>query len=254
MQTESWPMFSALFSYPHSIAGLAPGDIHLWCADLNRAAPYLRMLARTLSADELARASRFHFETDRTRFILRRGILRMCLGNYLGVEPSLLRFSYGKNGKPALDEPLGKGNIFFNSSHSNGIALYAFTDVGEIGVDIEQIHAIDDLKSIAARCFSPTEYQTLVGLPDASKQEAFFNCWTRKEAFVKAKGLGLTLPLNSFEVALAPGEPARLLQVSGNSWEASCWALCDLQPLSGYVGALAVEGHGLHVARWQWVG
>jgi 4'-phosphopantetheinyl transferase len=246
-------MFSAAFSYPHSITRLAPGEIHLWCADLDRAARYLPMLARTLSADELARARRFHFENDRTRFILRRGILRMSLANYLDVAPSLLRFSYGRHGKPALDGTLGKGNVFFNLSHSNGITLYAFARDSEVGVDIEQVHAIDDLQSIAARFFSPTEYQTLASLPDDRKQKAFFNCWTRKEAFVKAKGVGFTLPLDSFEVTLAPGEPARLLQVGGNSREASHWALCDLQPSPGYVGALAVEGHSSRVARWHWV-
>jgi len=226
-----------------SVARLAPGDIHLWCADLKRAAPYLRMLARTLSADELARARRFHFENDRTRFILRRGILRMCLGSYLDVAPSLLRFSYGRNGKPTLDDTFGKGDIFFNLSHSNGIALYAFTPDGEIGVDIEQIHAIDDLKSIAARFFSPTEYRTLAGLPDAKKQEAFFNCWTRKEAFVKALGDGLARPLNSFEVSLVPGEPVRLLGIADDPEGASRWSVQSFTPAASYVAAFAVKGH-----------
>jgi 4'-phosphopantetheinyl transferase len=252
IEIEPWRMFSASLSHPHSVARLAPGDIHLWCADLNRAVPSLGMLAGTLSADELARASRFRFENDRTHFILRRGILRMCLGNYLDVAPSLLRFAYGRHGKPALDDTLGKGNVSFNLSHSNGIALYAFTRDGEIGVDIEQVHASDDLESLAARFFSPTEYQALAALPDTKKQEAFFSLWTCKEAYVKARGQGLALDLDQFTVSVTPGQ-AKLLSVVGDPAEASRWSFYEFSPVHGYVATVAIEAHGCHLACRRWM-
>jgi len=225
---------------------LSKGDIHIWRADLDLPITGFQKLYQTLSIDERVRAERFHFEKDRRRFIVGRGTLRTILGCYLNVEPSRLQFCYGKNGKPALADTFGKGVILFNMSDSEGLALYAFTRDHEIGVDIEHIRDIPEMDQIAERFFSARENAVFRSLPESKKREAFFNCWTRKEAFIKAKGEGLGLGLDQFEVSLAPGERAALLSTNGDPQEASRWSLRELDPGPGFTAALAVQGHG-----WQ---
>jgi len=204
--------------------------------------------------DERMRAERFHFERDRKRFIVRRGILRTILGCYLSIEPSRLRFCYGKNGKPALADTSGKGRIRFNLSHSEGLALVAFTRDREIGVDIEHIRDISEMEQIAERFFSVREYTVFRVLPKSKKKEAFFNCWVRKEAFTKAIGDGLSWPLDKFDVSLILGESARLLRIEGDSKGASRWSIQDLKPASGFAAAFAVEGRSGRLHCWQWSG
>jgi 4'-phosphopantetheinyl transferase len=140
----------------------------------------------------------------------------------------------------------------FNVSHSHGLALYAVTRRRKIGIDIERVRPISGPEQLAARFFSAGENAELCALPEHVKHEAFFNCWTRKEAYVKARGEGLSLPLNQFDVSLNPGEPARLLRVERDPQEAARWSLQGLTPAPGYVAALAVEGHGWRLACWEW--
>jgi 4'-phosphopantetheinyl transferase len=211
----------------------------------------VQQLAQTLSEEEHRKAKCFHFEQDRKRFIVGRGVLRTILGLYLGVEPSLLRFCYNSHGKPYLADRFGGGALQFNLSHSHELALYAFTRGREIGVDLEYIRYIPDAEQIAASFFSARENTVLHTLPTSQKQETFFNCWTRKEAYIKAIGNGLAQPLDKFDVSLAPGEPARLLSVDGAPEEASRWSLKALTPAPGYVAALAVEGHNWSLTYWQ---
>jgi 4'-phosphopantetheinyl transferase len=222
---------------------LSKGDIHIWRADLDLPIIGFQKLYQTLSIDERVRAGRFHFEKDRRRFIVGRGTQRTILGCYLNVEPSWLQFCYGKNGKPALADSFGRGAIFFNMSASEGLALYAFTRDHEIGVDIEHIRDIPEMDQIAERFFSARENGVFRSLPESKKREAFFNCWTRKEAFIKAKGEGLGLGLDQFEVSLAPGDRAALLRTNGDRQEASRWSLRELDPGPGFAAALAVQGH-----------
>ena len=245
-------MLSPLFNYPVSVPELAAHEIHIWCAALNQSIARVQMLPRTLPVDELLRAERFHFEKDRKSFIITRGILRMILGSYLGAEPNRLRFYYGKYGKPALADTFGKKTIHFNLSHSNGVALFAFTRDCEIGVDVEEMREIEDLDQIAGRFFSEGENKVFCGLPEDKKKEAFFNCWTRKEAFMKACGDGLSRSLDKFEVSLVPGGPAQLLEMEGNSREAARWSIQDLRPAHNYVGAVAVKAHMFETKHWRW--
>lgn len=231
---------------------LSKKEVHIWRADLDLQIISIQKFHQTLSTDERARAERFRFEQDRKRFVIGRGILRIIIGRYLNIEPSRLEFCYGKSGKPTLANTFGKETILFNMSDSGRLALYGFTRNHEIGVDIEHIRDIPEMEQIAERFFSDGENAVFHALPNGKKKEAFFNCWTRKEAFIKAKGQGLKLGLNQFEVSLAPGERAALLNINTDNQEASHWSLRDLDPGPGFVAALAVQGHGLQLKCWQW--
>ncbi len=205
-----------------------------------------------LSDDEWSRANRFHFEEDRNAYIAARGVLRIILGQYLNAEPTQLRFTYNQYGKPFLLPETNPEKLQFNLSHSDGLALFAFTRQREIGVDLERIQRQFEFEEIAGRFFSPGEAALLHSLPDSMKPEAFFNCWTRKEAYIKAHGEGLSLPLASFDVTLKPGKPARLIRTRDSPPEATQWRLQALWPGDGFAGALAVKGNGWRLQCWQW--
>jgi 4'-phosphopantetheinyl transferase len=192
-----------------------------------------------LSADERARAARFHFDRDRRRFVNGRALLRSILGRYLDVAPGDVAFSYDPRGKPRL----AGGGPTFNLSHSHGAVVFAFTSEGEIGVDIERHPAPDDGDAVARHFFAPAEVAALDSLPAAERSAAFLRCWTRKEAYIKARGDGLSLPLDSFQVSLEPDAPPALLSTAHDPGEAGRWSLVDLSRQSpGYVVALAFEG------------
>ena len=208
----------------------------------------------TLSADEKERAARFYFQRDREHFIVARGALRAILGRYLQRDPTRVGFRYSPHGKPALAmEAPGEG-LRFNISHSHGLALCAVTRGREIGVDLERVRSIANLEQIAERFFSPGENAEPRALPARVKAEAFFNGWSRKEAYLKARGDGLSLSLDQFDVSLASGEPARLPRNQREPRDVGRWPLQELPPVFGYVAALAVEGHGLQIRGWQWNG
>lgn len=170
-----------------------------------------------------------------------RGVLRSILGSYLGISPSSVRFHYEARGKPVLAESTHGKSLYFNMSHSQGLALYALTRRGKVGIDLERLRHIPEAGQIAGRLFSPRENAVLRVLPESGKQKAFFDCWSRKEAYLKATGVGLIEELSSIEVSLAPGESPRLLSIGGDWREAARWSLHELTPVPGYVGALAVE-------------
>jgi 4'-phosphopantetheinyl transferase len=184
--------------------------------------------------------------------VVARGLLRAILGRYLGCSPADVRFCYGPRGKPALNDARGGEALRFNLSHSRGIALYAVTRGREVGVDVEAIRPEVEIASVARRVFSPSERATLHSLPPELQSEAFFNGWTRKEAFIKATGEGLARPLDEFDVSIAPGEPARLLATQPDADEAARWTLRELLPGPGYRAAVAVEGTGWRLAYWRW--
>ena len=236
---------------PDALA-LSRDDVHVWRLWLNPTEQELKTLEQTLASDEHARAERFRFAHDRIRFIAARGSLRIILGRYIGTDPRELTFSYGPHGKPSLAQPIEATKLKFNMSHSAELALAAITQDREIGVDIEEIHFIEAAERIAERFFSPLENAVLRSLSEEERLEAFFHCWTRKEAYVKATGDGLSRPTESFDVTLAPGEPARLLNVEGQSHEPLRWSLVGLTPGRGYAGAVAVQGHNWRLACWQW--
>lgn len=246
---------------------LPPGEVHVWCAWLpdsggqarnpdgmtGWASPKMgpvRLPFETLSAEESARAALYRFARDRQRFLAGRALLRALLGRYLGVEPAEVRLRQGPRGKPALERQEDPGGLRFNLSHSDGLALYAVTRGREVGVDVERVRPDVEWERLAERFYSPAEVTALKSLalsrhpeaPALACARAFYSAWTRKEAYLKAKGEGLAASLDSFTVSLAPGEPPRLLDVEGDPGETSRWSLRELLPAPGFVGALAVEG------------
>jgi 4'-phosphopantetheinyl transferase len=217
-------------------------SVHVWRAMLDHPGTVARRLGRILSPDEQRRAERFRSESDRGRFIVGRGSLRRILSRYLEVAPEELVLRYGAQGKPMLAESRGDLPLQFNLSHSQGLALLAIARGRPVGIDIEQIRPVVDAEQIVARFFSAPERAEFAQLPDGQRLEAFFRGWTRKEAYLKATGAGLSLPLDQFAVSLSPGEPPRLVDVAERPLEAGRWTLLDLAPGPGYLGAVAVKG------------
>jgi len=231
---------------------LCSNEVHVWRASLEESQPQVECFRHNLAADEQKRADRFYFQRDRRRFITAHGVLRGILGLYLNVAPNYLSFRYSSYGKPALAWESGGDAIRFNMSHSHGVALYAVTRGREIGIDVEFIRRDLEVEQIAERFFSQSEIAMLRALPPSLQRHAFFLCWTRKEAYIKARGEGLSIPLDQFDVSLIPGKAAGLLNTRPNSDEALGWWLQDLTLDSGYAAALAVEGRGQTLSFWQW--
>ncbi len=231
---------------------LSPYDVHVWRASLSVGAGLLGELERTLTGDEISRARRFVFPRDRDRFIAARGILRDILARYCDADPVSVRFQYGSAGKPSLARDSGPPDLRFNVSHSHGLALVAVTRAREIGVDLELVRPEIARERIAERFFSPSEATVLRSLPEDLQAAAFFRCWTRKEAYIKACGEGLSIPLDSFDVTLAPGEPARLIEVRGGLAEPGAWSIADIDPGSEFEGAVAAEGSGWRIELLDW--
>lgn len=235
---------------PASLA-LGADEVHVWRASLNHMQDRLQPLRGTLAPEESERAARFHFARDRRHYIAARGLLREILSRYLKFSPDRLRFKYTSYGKPYLTDECGGEWLRFNVSHSGELALYAFSREREVGVDIEQIRADIEHQQIASQFFSEQEVAALLALPPHLQQEAFFLCWTRKEAYIKGIGEGLSLPLDSFDVSLTPGAPAALLAVRGDAQEAARWTLQALEPGPGYRAALVAEGRDWQLKCWQ---
>ncbi len=236
-------------SPPHS--ELLNDEVHIWRAELDvplRA----QQLAPLLAPDETERARRFYFERDRISFTIARGVLRVLLGRYLGLPAGKVRFGYASHGKPYLLAGQSHDGLNFNVSHSHGLGLFAFTKGRELGVDLEQIRQETSDKEIAERFFSQREVTCLRSLPSDLQAQGFFNCWTRKEAYIKARGEGLSMPLDKFDVTLAPGEPAALLETRIAPGEVERWSFLDIFPGEGFAGAVAVEGNGWKLRCWRW--
>lgn len=230
-------------------------EIHLWCVALDRPEFQIQNIAQTLCESELQRADRFKFDRDKKRFIARRGALRAILSRYLNVAPNLVQFSYGPCGKPEIAENSDSSEICFNLSDSQGLALYAVTRGRKIGADIEQIRPIPNIEEIAQRFFSKQESAALQAVAPEEKLTAFFNCWTRKEAYIKAIGDGLSFPLDRFSVSLIPGTPAKILNVEGDRSAPERWYLKELVTAPNYAAAIAVECQGdrhCEIKNWEW--
>jgi 4'-phosphopantetheinyl transferase len=233
---------------------LAEDEVHVWRASVVQPLATVQYLRSLLSEDEVARAGRFYFERDRHRFIVSHGLLRILLARYLNTpfsNVSQLRFCNNDYGKPSLDLDRQDRTLNFNISHSDELVLFAFTYVRQIGVDIEYMRPGLDYQSLAEHHFSALENQMLQALPVSVRLKAFYQCWTRKEAYIKARGKGLSIPLDVFDVSLRPDEPAVLLNSREDPLEMACWRLCALHPDPSYAAALAVEGDGWHLRCWQ---
>jgi 4'-phosphopantetheinyl transferase len=233
---------------PPPLPWLEGHEIHVWRFRLDPPEERQQALWRTLAPEEQERAQRFYFERHRRRFTVARGMLRCVLGRYLRQGPERIQFRYGVHGKPVLE---AGGDLHFNLSHSGDAALLGLTRGQEIGIDLEQVRSRDHLEELARRFFAPSEVAALEAVAPSDKELAFFQCWTRKEAFLKAGGEGLARPLDSFCVCLCPGEPARLLAVEGDADEAARWSLLSLMPWPDFAGCIAVRDLGLNLRCWD---
>lgn len=245
-------MQQIVWEIPSTEVALGPDEVHVWCASLNVGQATIQRLRSVLSADEIEKAERFYFQKDRTAFIVARGLLRRLLGHYLRREPRDMRFNYSRYGKPAVDPSPYESELQFNVSHSHQLALIIFAYGRLVGIDVEYMRKNVEYEELAPRFFSLAENVALNALPEAQKREAFFHCWTRKEAYIKARGEGLSLPLDLFDVSLRPGEPAALLGSREDPREVARWSLQALASADDYASALIVEGHGWHLRCWEW--
>jgi 4'-phosphopantetheinyl transferase len=218
------------------ISELCERVVHVWPVPTESTDDVISRFRQVLTQDETERAARFRFEHLQRSYILSRGALRVILGSYLDIDPAAIQITYTPRGKPRLALPL---QMDFNASHSGGLALLGFTRNCEIGLDIELIRTISDMEQIADRFFCAEEARELNSLPTAERQRAFFLCWTRKEAYIKATGEGLSTPLDAFRVTLQPGGEARFIHIARDTSAAEAWTLHHLEPASNYVAALA---------------
>ena len=222
---------------------LQSGELHIWRIELDRDDGQWQPLMALLSNDEQIKADRYRFEKHRRRYILGRATLRNLLGSYLDRAPDTFRFSYNSHGKPFLAND--DSGLRFNVSHSGEIMLAAFVLNSEIGIDIEAIQQDIDYMGIGQRWFSEQESNTLRDLPEEQRIGAFFRAWARKEAYIKARGIGLSYPLNRFSVSMDETSPA-LLEHQDGSQEIKSWQIHDIEVSSAYSAAVVIEA-----AKWD---
>lgn len=236
---------------PSAPPALAPDEVHVWFVNLAIDAHAVAELASSLPWAEQQRAASFRSASARTQFIVTRSALRSILSTYLDVSPLRLEFTHGPQGKPALEHYRW---LHFNVTHSHDVALIAVTRRGEVGVDVERLRPFANDLGMAERYFSPRETELLRALTGPHRCEAFFHAWTRKEAFLKASGQGLSYGLERVEVTLLPGETVRFVRIDGCERLAAQWSLHHLTPVAGCVGALTLHGHDYQLRCWKWNG
>lgn len=230
---------------------LAPDEVHVWTLSLDASEPDLPAFTACLAELEHARAARFRFEEDRNRYIAGRGCARALIAAYGGGDdPAQLRLEEGAHGKPYLVDP--RLPLSFNWSHSGSVVMIAVSTATDVGVDVERLHRATDIDQVAERVFSPAELSVYRALEGEARRAAFFNGWTRKEAFIKATGEGLSRPLREFDVELRPGELARLLAIGGDPVAAREWTLHGFTPRPGYQAAVAVRAPAVRLRLLDW--
>lgn len=225
--------------------------VHVWLAPLDVSTARIERFLQTLSADEVSRAGHFHFERDRYRFIAARGTLRQILGRYLGEHPRKILLGYTSHGKPVLGGGSGYETLRFNLSHSGAFAVYAVADSREVGIDIERINDDVAVEEIAQKFFSPKERWVLEKTRKDMRNKAFFQYWTRKEAFTKALGEGISFPMEQCDVTLINGENLSPVTFASSKWEGCSWYGQDLFPCPNYAAAIVVEGSDCTVSYGQ---
>lgn len=241
-----------IFSQAPTALRLAPDAVHLWRAELDRADHDVAALHALLTAEERGRVTEHRTEELRRRAAVSRGLLRCVLARYLAIAPEAVQLRSAAYGKPFLASGPHPSALRFNLSHSGAVALLAIAWGREIGVDVESLGRALDYERIIARFLSRDEQRMLRALPPALRRRAFFTCWVRKEAYAKARGMGLSLPFERFTVSVNPGEPAALLAVEEELDDSSRWTLRDVPAHGGYVAALAVEGPGCALRCFRW--
>jgi 4'-phosphopantetheinyl transferase len=229
---------------------LSDHEVQLWRVDLEKVSGSHNRWQKLLSPDEQARAQSFRISADRQRYTVVRALLRVILAGYMKRDPEDLTFAYSNLGKPRSDSVCSESEIRFNVSHSGGAALLAFTRAREVGVDIEIVRHNIEAESLARRFFSLREQEQLSDLETEERAEAFFRCWTRKEAYLKATGAGLSLPLGQFDVSIKAGGTDCLLETRPDATEADRWSLREVPAGPGYVGALCISGQDWELRSW----
>lgn len=238
-----------IWSPPPPQLNLPPGQAHIFRLRLDLPEDRLTALHTWLDDDERHRAGRYHFDRDRRKFIAAHGQVRQILADILALDPEAIRFDHNPYGKPALS---GKTDLHFNLTHSRGLGLLGLCTGQELGIDLEVEQREVEIEAIARRFFAPGEVERLLALPAGLRRAAFFNCWTRKEAYIKGRGQGLSIPLDAFEVSLVPGEPPQLFERLPERLPSPDWSLYDIYPGPGYTGALAVQGSPVSLSCWDW--
>lgn len=233
-----------------SIAFPSNDQADVWCVALNPDIVEVGPAFQVLTTDEKERANRFRSSTHRCEYVLSRGILREILGRYLNIPPAKIRFEYNLFGKPKLKDDCGGTVLSFNLSHSAGMAVYAVSRC-KVGIDIEFVREEIECEQIAQRFFSPDEVHRLHLIPAKEMAQTFYACWTRKEAFIKAHGEGLSLDLRSFTV-IDSGDPRPRLHLGRDRRELAHWSLIDLDVPAGYIASLAIESDAGQIGYRQW--
>lgn len=230
---------------------LTVGEVEVWLAYLDLNSEAIERLGGYLSAEEKNRAAKFHFEPDRRRYIATHGFLREVLSRHLRIDPIDIAYSPDNYGKPSLQGASAASGLSFNLSRSRALAACALVVGRAVGVDIEYRQPIEHFEAVARHNFAPSEYLALMALPEVRRERAFYACWTRKEAYVKALGQGLSLPLNTFAVSVDPATTPRINTHQHDSGD-SRWSISDLNISEDYAGALVVDGRPLRYNYWQW--
>lgn len=240
---ESGWQQTSLMATPPAPAAMHPHDqsVEVVVARLDLEANELNMLAGFLRKEERHRANRFHYERDRRHFIVARGRLRQLLAARLNINPGSVELACGNHGKPLLARGPAAMDWRFNVSRSRALVLFAFCRGREVGIDVEAVLPVHEADAVAAHFFSRNELADYRALDSRDRETGFFNCWTRKEAFVKALGEGLRYPLGDFDVSLAPAAAAKILRVGDAPGENCGWCLRSFSPVPGYVAAVVVE-------------
>lgn len=230
---------------------IPPQEVHVWSASLTVSMQQIFAFEQTLATDERHRANRFRFEQDKTRFIASRGMLRDILSRYLNLEPDQVQFAYGEYGKPTLASTIKHTGLEFNLSHSGAMAVYAIAHQKQVGIDVEQHRFLNNLNPLVQQCLSPKELEVFLTLEPAHQQTTFFHYWTGKEAYLKAIGKGLAVPLEQIEIPLDTSKPTKLL-VEESAFQSNDWYLQTVPVSTGYSAALVVEGQNWHPLYQDW--
>lgn len=230
---------------------LVPDTVHAWLVPLDATSASVAELSRWLAPDELERARRFHRPLDDARFTVRRGRLREVIGRYLRLNPAEIRFERLASGQPRIQCPPGGPALEFSVAKSEGLAVFAFRLEQALGVDVERVREGVDVEGIAASQFAAEEAARLMGLAAGLRRQAFFECWTRKEAYVKARGVGLALGLDRFAVTCGPGALPALLRVEPRAPAPSEWEVIPFEPAEGWTGALITRRPLTALVGWR---
>jgi 4'-phosphopantetheinyl transferase len=236
----------SIWPVPTVFPGLDDREVHVWQVRIGQVPGSLSRFESVMTPEEIERAGRFRFPADRERYVTARGLSKWLLAYYVESAPEAIVFTVGRHGKPELVPETNPNSIRFNLTHSGDVVLCALSAGRRVGVDVEQYRDVS-WDELAVRVFSPSELNVYASLPAADRERVFFSFWTRKEAYIKAVGGGLTLSLSAFSVSL--DDRARVIHASDAE---SVWIYESLDVGPGYAAAVAAEGDGFLVRTWCW--